>query len=156
MYEQGHQAHYDEPDNGTELRAGQPRQSPSFATETLVSVLLFLVVPQVIGQKPVPLLRCQLCWCTACDILGGQQRCCACLQCTQECCLTWHFEHLRVHWHFLSASESQLLCANQRAFVQPSWEILMSKWCQRAYCKVADDESQRHQLSIQRSFPSAS
>ena len=72
MYKKGYKADDDQPDDGAQLCAGEPVQGPGLPTQLVMAILLLLVIPQVICQKAVALLKGQLCGCASRDVFGGQ------------------------------------------------------------------------------------
>lgn len=79
MNKNGNQRNDDKPYDRAELSVGQPPQSTCLATQLLMTVLFLLVVSEVVCQKAMALLKCELSRCALCDIFRFQQTCCSCL-----------------------------------------------------------------------------
>ena len=75
MNKDGYQGNDDEPDDRAELSMSQPPQSPCLAAQLLMVVLFLLVVSEVICQKAMPLLKCELGRRALGDVFCFQQTC---------------------------------------------------------------------------------
>ena len=79
MHKDGHQSDDDQPDDRTELCAGEPPEGACLATQLVVPLLLLLVVSEIVGQETVAFLEGQLGRRALCDILRIQQTGCSSL-----------------------------------------------------------------------------